>query len=729
MDGATPWTWLLAAAAAVALFALGARAGRQNRPLFREVRAHRSLTPRVLWDTLRIWSPLGLVIVALWFGARLAHQAGAQWLYRHTTLDEFCRAGERIVPCTGLRGVLAVDAVRPLGLAQDIALQLRARYAAAQARLLRMPSSELRLLVSDRRALAEATSPFTVLELRPPPAPDPRLVRLFARRQAILANPLRRFMPADAELAGLDAQIRRLLAQVRQRESGEYQRNMLRIALRDGFRAPDPAPADVDGAGARRALVRALARSEADAVAALADEASAAQAAQILPLLHGAPHCTVEADGQNTGWFRCFQADADIAMASLGFRESLRQSMRRWAVQSSVAAHQQLAALDREAVAGTLGAHEAADRAGALVPASIDLGRQPCRPWRPANCVMNQAAASLETALADTRNRAVAHAETLADEGISRSGLSAQDRIDDARLAVDDEIAALHDGAQAGLERVFAWLDFTALLGWIALGFIVVKSLLYVLALELFHKDSRLAIAFDTPAHAEGRIEQGPMVVIDKAFPEPLVTKKQMGNSNSALQLLAWPRAAPLVRLLRRKYLFFNRGSVLAAGGADAPGMVVTAEGPLSVVAWHLQPGEEVVFDYRHFHGASANVTLHDELSLRLATLLLGRWRYHYVRAGDTPGLLLLKARVQHLDQRLATAIPRARLVAYSRHLRFKADSQRHPWRSLVNDFTLVRSVEPGRPAGLWVTAPEQAELGTFGRLLALLKSVLSAMF
>ena len=78
---------------------------------------------------------------------------------------------------------------------------------------------------------------------------------------------------------------------------------------------------------------------------------------------------------------------------------------------------------------------------------------------------------------------------------------------------------------------------------------------------------------------------------------------------------------------------------------------------------------------------------------------------------------------------RSTSTAAKARLVAYSRHLRFKAGSQRHPWRSLVNDFTLVRSVEPGRPAGLWVTAPEQAELGTFGRLLALLKSVLSAMF
>jgi hypothetical protein len=449
-------------------------------------------------------------------------------------------------------------------------------------------------------------------------------------------------------------------------------------------------------------------------------------------LLRMRPGCTLAGAGQNEGWYDCgaLREQEGQALATLGFRASLRHSIARWSRQAGFEAHQQLDALDREAAAGTMGAHEAADRATALVPASIDLGRQPCRPWRPANCVMNQFAATLETALADARNRAVARADALAGQGIDRSALGAQAQVDEARIAVDTEISALRDSAEAGLSRVFGWLDLLSILGWITLAFIVVKSLMYVLALELFHKDSKLAIAFDTAATAEGRIEHGPVVVIDRDFPQALLTKKQMGNSNSALQWLAWPRAAPLARLLRRKYFLFNRGTYLASASAQAPGMVATAESPLSVVAWHLAPGEEVVFEYRHFHGASENVSLHRELSLRLATLLLGRWVFHYARCeGDASGILLLKARVQALDQGKVTAVPRARLLAWSRHLRFKADSQRHPWRSLVNDFTLVRSLDPGRPPGLWLTAPEQAELGNFDRLVAFVKSVFSAMF
>jgi hypothetical protein len=81
------------------------------------------------------------------------------------------------------------------------------------------------------------------------------------------------------------------------------------------------------------------------------------------------------------------------------------------------------------------------------------------------------------------------------------------------------------------------------------------------------------------------------------------------------------------------------------------------------------------------------------------------------------------------VDQERVSAVPRARLVAFDRHMRFKADSHRHPWRSLVNDFTVVRSREPGVPAGKWITAPEQAEANPFARLLAFVKSVWSALF
>lgn len=790
--GATELKWALLAGLALGLLALAARVWRQNRPLLRELSEHRSLTPRLLLDTLRIWAPLGLVVLGLWLGARLAQQVSVSLLYRHTALDEFCSldAGGhgRVIPCTGLGRALAPDAVRPAGVAVDVSRHLYERYGAARQRLLATPLPELRAQALDRAGIEARFAPATVLALPPRPPLDPLLLSLFQRRQALRADPLRRaqafvgdVLPqlrvgnAEHELAAVDARIRQRLQALRAMEFGHldaaeraraYARNRIAIPLArirvpvdatllDTLaRSPDEIarlPAGGDAAlpperrsdpeatppGApdpdepiRRGIVRTLADSEAAAYAVLAQRiATPAAAAAAYELLAMPRLCTVAKDGENSGVFPCFAPSAPLRLHSLGFRASVRQSLDRWREQAAFDAHVRLAELDREVVARALDASQAAERASALVPAGIALGRKECQLWRPLNCVMNELAASVEAAFASASRRALQAAQAAAARRIARSSLSAKEQIDAARLAAGPRIDAIHIGARDALERYFGWIDLLAMLGYVLLGLIVAKSLLYVFALELFHKDSKLAIAFDSASQAEGTIAHGPMLVIDKDFPHALITKKQMGNTNSAMQWLAWPKVAPIHRLLRRRYAFFNRGSFLAAGNTDATGMVATAESPLSVVLWRMRPGEEVVFAYRDFYGASENVALEKETSLRLATLLLGRWNFHYARCTEGEGILLLKARVQAVDQKYVTAIPRARLVAWNRHMRFKADSQRHPWRSLVNDFTLVRSLDAGRPPGLWVTAPERAELGTFGRLAEFLKSVFAALF
>ena len=78
-----------------------------------------------------------------------------------------------------------------------------------------------------------------------------------------------------------------------------------------------------------------------------------------------------------------------------------------------------------------------------------------------------------------------------------------------------------------------------------------------------------------------------------------------------------------------------------------------------------MQPGEEVVFSYKDFYGASENVTLEKEISLRLSTLLLGRWVWHFARCHQGEGILLLKAHVQHVDEQRVSAVPRAMIVAF----------------------------------------------------------------
>jgi hypothetical protein len=788
------WRWALAGALAFGLVLLLAKAWRQNRPLLRALREHGLLTPRLLLDALRIWAPLGGVVLALWLGVHAVKNVGVSWLYRHTTLDEFCRvesarAPPIVLPCTGFHGTLPEDAMHAAGVPTDVAHHLFERYRAAQEAMLSTPLATLRARALDRERFALAFAPGTVLGLAPRPPLDPLLVSLFERRQALLADPVRRarsyvaglvpalpIAPSGEDLAAVDARIRQRVQQLHAREfaglsasarAQVYARNRIAIplwrvkatvdpAVLDGLaRSPDeyarsaPPPAfgrlgdssasaeDPDES-IRRGIARSFADSEAAAWSVLAQRIrTPAEASASYPLLAMPRLCTLaatgEADGgENGGVFPCAELKVSgepITLRSLGFRESLRRSLERWRTQAAFDAHVQLAALDRELSARTLEAREIAERSAAAVPERFPLGRQDCRPWRPDNCLANALSASLESA-------ALAAANERATRSIDAGALGAKAQIDAARLAAGPRIDDLYRGARATLERSFAWLDLLAIVGYLVLALVVIKSLLYVLALELFHKDSKLSIAFDVDAGAvpvaDGTVVHGPTVVIDKDFPYALITKTQMGNTNSSLQWLAWPWSAPIHRLLRRRYAFFNRGTFLAhdAGGSDdASGMVASASSPLSVVMWKMQPGEEVVFSYRDFYGASENITLEKEISLRLSTLLLGRWIWHFARCHDGEGILLLKAHVQHVDQERVSAVPRARLVAFDRHMRFKADSHRHPWRSLVNDFTLVRSREPGLPPGRWITAPEHAGAGPFDRLLAFVKSVWSALF
>ena len=125
------------------------------------------------------------------------------------------------------------------------------------------------------------------------------------------------------------------------------------------------------------------------------------------------------------------------------------------------------------------------------------------------------------------------------------------------------------------------------------------------------------------------------------------------------------------------------------------------AEGK-AIVDWQMEDGEEVVFDYRNFFGASENVQLKTTISLRLSTLLLGRFVFHSARCTGEPGRLLLVTNGQVVrDQGSIDSTPLDRLIAFSKHTRFRVDSERTMRSVFMDGYTIVRVNEPGRPSGL----------------------------
>jgi hypothetical protein len=287
----------------------------------------------------------------------------------------------------------------------------------------------------------------------------------------------------------------------------------------------------------------------------------------------------------------------------------------------------------------------------------------------------------------------------------------------DARIApvlgsLDARFENWREGAHLAAERWFLVHRLFRLLGWLTLALLALKSFLYVLALELYHHEGELSVGFEDAPAVQGEYRVGRRLAIDPDFGHALVTRKQLSNADNDIRVAPWPWSAPIARIWHRRYFVFTRGRLLAdaPAGASAPGMVATAGGGLSIVEWRLRPGEEVVFQYRDFFGASENVSLSTQVSLRLSTLLLGHvfFRIARVREGGE-GILLLKANVEDNPSEQLRALPPERLIAWNRHARFSVHSARTPWKTLLNGYTLVRRDAPGLPPGRIVVSSDEA--------------------
>lgn len=750
-------------------------------------RSGRSL-PRLLRDAFVLWSPLALVIVILAFAAGQLARAGLQFVYAVTTLDEFCAVrgqGGAVIPCTGMHGVLAADAVRPLGPQADIERFTHARFRAARQRLIPAAKVAWRDAAQAPSTLQAAVSPAAVLGLDRAPEDDPELVRLKQELRRLMRPAAPRTVLEMVQQASLGEErarrIRLLSGRVAERRAlvnraafrglGAPEQERLRLRNRIAYwlaREPvrldaatlaalDRLGQDEDDAGAlaraRAGVARTLARSEGVALHALARQAGEVGSAAALYDAFGIRAlCTVASTDDrlrlraddfelgagdrgrlagNAGAFTCFHVPATgLALESLGFRESVSRSIDRWHAQTARSASARIGALARRGVSTEAQAQAARSSLMQVVPAGIHLGRQKCGWLHPLNCVANAARESVEdgyaglvTKLSATPDRRDGTAGALAVDTEVGTALAELDgRLDAMRVAAHDYAA-----------RFFLAADLARWLGWLLLALIVVKSFLYVLALEVFHSDQRLAIGFDDVAPVQGSYRVGRRLSIDPAFPHAMVTRKQLSNSDNNVDLAPWPLSSPIARLLRGRYFIFSRGRLLEdAGHADAAGaaergMVASAGSGMSMVEWTLREGEEVVFRYQDFFGASENVELRSRISLKLSTLLLGRVVFHIARCASGEGRLLLRADVEDIDQSRIRALPPERLIAWNRHARFTVHSGRTPWKTLLNGFTLVRQERPEGPDGLLLVSSEDA--GSSLGSIRFVRRIFSAIF
>lgn len=762
---------VLLALLALGLAALLLRAVVQNRDLGARLRAGGRPVLPMLGRTLLRWSPLGVVILLLAVSANRLGAAAVGLVYRVTALDAYCEvrgiAAPLVIPCTGLGRRLAPGVLAPADFADDVDRMVSDRFRQARLALLDRSPEQLRTQAANRNAFYARLSAQAVLGLEPAPEDDAEVVALKDELRHLLRTP----PPPAANLLDLlrfrqqrDARTQRLRLltarlQARREEVNErayggiaraeqgrlWLRHRMSHALALGAAPPDadthvalarlgagPVAGEEDARIVRQGALALLAKHEALAASVLRRELGRRDGAGAVTVALAPPrHCAVA--GVSAEPVPCLDALVDaepLRLRPIGFRRSVRRSIDRWHAEAVRTGARRLGALGRGVDAVALDDARMRRAIAASVPARLVLGRADCGWWRPQGCAINAAVDAVEEG-AD-RALARARAESGLPERVRAATTTLDQRIGAELLGLDARLETTRAALQDYAKRFFLVGDLLRLVGWLLLALLVLKSLLYVLSLELFHADDRLRVGFDDASPVEGDYRSGRRVTIDRGFGEALVTRKQLSNADNAIRLAPWPLSAPLARLLRGRYFLFTRGRFLSDArgpGTDdeAPGMIASAPGGQSIVEWRMQPGEEVVFRYQDFFGASENVELRSELSFRVSTLLLGRIVFRYARCRAGEGRLLLRADIEDVDQRQVRALPPERMIAWSRHAQFTVHSGRGAWQTLWSGYTLVRADRPGGPDGLIVVSSEEA--GSNVGSIRFLRRIASAIF
>jgi hypothetical protein len=417
-------------------------------------------------------------------------------------------------------------------------------------------------------------------------------------------------------------------------------------------------------------------------------------------------------------------AGTSLRLRRLSTRDSVLRSIARWHDEGLRDGVLQLGRTGLAARRGLLRARDARLAFERELASRLSLGREDCALASPRGCARNALRASLESVLGASVGEPLSRMRQQVSDWEQGTAASVDGRLAGALESLQAELSVLRDRANAIAPRALRLHGSLVLAGWLLVAFLAIKSFLYVLGLEAFRHRGPATLGFDDVPVVAGEWRIGRRLALDPAFTGPLTTRRQLSNSDNQLRLAPWPGSAPILRLLRGRYLFYTRGRFLGAdgiaggdageatgtaageGAGAARARVASADAGRAIVEWRMRPGEQVVFGWKDFFGASDNLRFRTRLSLRLSTLLLGRIVFRIAHApADADGRLLLKADVEQMDPADLQALPPERLLAWNPQVRFRAHGADTAWGVLVHGYTLVR--DPTVP-GLVLTRSDE---------------------
>ncbi len=313
------------------------------------------------------------------------------------------------------------------------------------------------------------------------------------------------------------------------------------------------------------------------------------------------------------------------------------------------------------------------------------------------------------------RERARIDYEAYVDEQVRAGVTETTVMAEKVRTPLAEQLFEFENRTRQAVDRVHSAASILQKVLMLWLIVIVIKSLLYVFARVIFDKSTDIDVdLLETEASEvkEGRIRQLQEVNVPGHYPNDLYYKANYQPIGPAprFSIPQW-RASLWSRL---RFGAWNMSRVVMPF-EDERGVTFNSIEGEHLIDWQLEEGEEVVFSYRNFVAMDDRIELRTVISLRVATLLLGRIVFHTARCREGHGRLILRTRGRPATaDQVEQSIPAARLVAWNRYAQFSVDSHLTRVDIFLNGFNLKRSAnnEEGKPRGILVVEADARDGG-----------------
>ena len=750
---------------------------RQNIPLYHELKASGFGLGRILFRATLLWSPM-LIFVAI--GIALNHlivEATRNAVYGTALIDPHCvirdDPGKPVIRCVNLGRRLLRDQLEPLALEDNVAVHIERTFRFWRTKALEGLSAlspdelDRRKGLEEVRALEEALRPVNMFGLEAPdarPSPtygnDPRVRALTRQLQAVghqidrcgrillvFGNPVcerlekeraRLVRERGSRVSALEKQERERMKKEREKDPVKaYREDLYRIL--DGIKparefqnmwreldarfAGKEAPREEMRASIKVAVVRFMSSAEGQTQRAMAlflkRHPDAAYDVGVVRRL-----CRLKTPGGGVAGddeFDCPGTERNAwLLEPLPLKENIDRSVMRWHERSERDLERSLAQ-QRLAFSTSAGQVKEANRElwrSGVIPRNIGLEQQDCG-LNPKCHVWNWAKGAAEDAYnearSDLRRKATREVDAAADGG----ALRLNEQIDVARSGLHDALAELRRGIDSTVEEISRGGAIMSALLKLWLFLVIIKSVLYVIATEVFNVKSIPVIGLESQGDAEGAYTRSTNIEIPESFATPLQTST-VGINQSKKTVIPQPFRATFARIIRGKWIL-NRGT-----HAENTTMRFTQPGGRIGIDWQMNEGEEVVFRYGDLLGFSENVELRTTISLRLSTLLFGRYVYHSARCAGGPGRLLLSVKGDvEPEQHKVETFPLERLIAWSIHARFRVTDERTLAAVFKDGFTIRRVRQGAGHNGLVLVGAPASEEPRFHGTVRFVKTFL----